>query len=32
MVDDLISSLENFRALSLMEFKSKYFEGGRHAQ
>ena len=31
MVDDLISSLENFRALSLMEFKSKYF-GGKHAQ
>ena len=32
MVDDLISSLEDFKALSFMELKGKYFDGGRQAQ
>ena len=30
MVDDLISSLENSKAL--MEFDGKYFDGGRQAK
>ena len=32
MVDDVISSTENFKASSLIEFKGKYLDGERQAQ
>ena len=32
MVDDLIGSVDNFKVLSLMEFKDRYLDGEREAQ
>ena len=31
-MDDLITSTENFKVLSFMEFKGKYFEADRHVK